>query len=82
MSFQAILSVPVIYGKSRDSVNISCTFTSEAQYHAMAKENFNSIYSLIYNIVQARKGKNWEPDLETSVHSLEDPADLVSIGSF
>lgn len=83
MSFQAILSVPVICGRTRDHVDITCTFVDETQYHNMAKENFTSIHDLIYNIVWARKGKEWKLDLQTQVKTLQDPdVDLLSIGSF
>nr|WIL03712.1 hypothetical protein Cplu_242 [Cedratvirus plubellavi] len=84
MSFKAILSVPVVsHEKKRDHVDITCTFVDEAQYQKMAKENFASIHDLIYNIVWARKGKEWQLDLQVCVETLQDPdVDLISIGSF
>lgn len=83
MSFQAILSVPIVSKGRKDHVDITCTFIHEAQYQSMAKENFSSIHNLIYNIVQARKGKDWQLDLQTQVKTIQDPdVDLISIGSF
>ncbi|SPN79491.1 Hypothetical protein BRZCDTV_375 [Brazilian cedratvirus IHUMI] len=83
MSFQAILSVPIVSKGRKDHVDITCTFVDEAQYHNMARENFVSIHDLIYNIVWARKGKEWKLDLQTRVKTLQDPdVDLISIGSF
>jgi hypothetical protein len=78
-----ILSVVVVCGERYDRVLISCDFESEEQYLEMRKENFNSIYDLIYNIVQARKGEGWEPDLESPVEIVvESFTDLSYIGSF
>ena len=79
MTFEAILSVPVTFQGRRDHVDITCTFVDEGQYKDMCKENFISIHGLIYNIVQARKGKGWQLDFPVSVKT---DVDLLSIGSF
>ena len=73
MAFKILLGVPIINEEEgeRDSIELACLFDDEEQYQSMTDDNFDAICHLLYDVVQNKKGKEWEPDLGDPIEPVE-----------